>query len=104
MYFCKLEVVEVREGESGRVDVNYYMLETSSCTAEGGEDDLSEENLVKAFMKAGQLTPIDTYSLAHGEFCKIFGEQYSTDWCAWVHNIFGHPKSFLVQTMVLILE
>ncbi|GFR84683.1 mediator of RNA polymerase II transcription subunit 14 [Elysia marginata] len=65
-------VVEVREGEHRRVEVNYYMLETTSCTADGGDDDLSEDNLVKAFMKAGQLTPIDTYSLAHGEFCKIF--------------------------------
>ncbi|RUS87452.1 hypothetical protein EGW08_004768 [Elysia chlorotica] len=65
-------VVEVREGEQRRVDINYYMLETSSCTADGGDDELTEDNLVKAFMKAGQLTPIDTYSLAHGEFCKIF--------------------------------
>ena len=27
---------------------------------------------MKGFMKAGQMTPIDTYSLVHGEFCKIF--------------------------------
>ena len=66
--------MEVREGEQRRVDINYYMLETSSCTADGGDDDLTEDNVVKAFMKAGQLTPIDTYSLAHGEFCKIFGK------------------------------
>ncbi|GFO03550.1 mediator of RNA polymerase ii transcription subunit 14 [Plakobranchus ocellatus] len=65
-------VVEVREGEHRRVDINYYMLETTSCTADGRDYDLTEDTLVKAFMKAGQLTPIDTYSLAHGEFCKIF--------------------------------
>ncbi|CAL1548016.1 unnamed protein product [Lymnaea stagnalis] len=65
-------VVEVRESEHRKVDVNYYMLETTQCTADGVEDDIGEETLVKAFMKAGQLTPIDTYSMAHGEFCKIF--------------------------------
>lgn len=63
----------MREAEHRRVDVNYYILETTQCTADGVEDDIGEEMLVKAFMKAGQLTPIDTYSLAHGEFCKIFG-------------------------------
>ena len=52
--------------------VNYYMLETTLCTADGVEDEINDE--VKAFMKAGQLTPIDTYSLVHGQSCKIFGE------------------------------
>ncbi|XP_005108274.1 mediator of RNA polymerase II transcription subunit 14 [Aplysia californica] len=65
-------VVEVREGEMRKVEVNYYMLETTMCTADGAEDEIGEDNLVKAFMKAGQLTPIDTYSMVHGEFCKIF--------------------------------
>ncbi|BFZ09810.1 hypothetical protein BsWGS_12849 [Bradybaena similaris] len=65
-------VVEVRETEFRKVDINYYLLETTQCTADGLEDDIGDEIPVKAFMKAGQLTPIDTYSTTHGEFCKIF--------------------------------
>ncbi|KAK0042754.1 mediator of RNA polymerase II transcription subunit 14 [Biomphalaria pfeifferi] len=65
-------VVEVKESEHRKVEVNYYMLETTQCTADGLEDDIGDEAPVKAFMKAGQLTPIDTYSLAHSQFCKIF--------------------------------
>lgn len=69
-----LQVVEVKESEHRKVEVNYYMLETTQCTADGLEDDIGDEAPVKAFMKAGQLTPIDTYSMAHSQFCKIFGE------------------------------
>ena len=67
-----LQVVELVEGDTA-VDYKYYLLDTTQCTAEGSELDLSEDPCPKLYLKAGRLTPLDVYSFLHGPYTKLYG-------------------------------
>ena len=67
-----LQVVELVEGDTA-VDYKYYLLDTTQCTAEGSELDLSEDPCPKLYLKAGRLTPLDVYSFLHGPYTNLYG-------------------------------
>ncbi|XP_062570330.1 mediator of RNA polymerase II transcription subunit 14-like isoform X3 [Saccostrea cucullata] len=67
-------VVELLEGDT-TVNYKYYLLDTTQCTVDGSEIDISDDPCSKLYLKAGRLIPLDVYSFIHGPFTKIYDEQ-----------------------------
>jgi hypothetical protein len=48
------------------------MLETTCCTADGTDDEITEDIGAKLYLRAGRLYPLDEFSFTHGPYTKIF--------------------------------
>ena len=68
-----LQVVNLVEDTPKTVSYFYYLLETFPCTADGREDDIAEDVGIKSYLRAGRFISIDSFSVTHGPFSKIFG-------------------------------
>ena len=50
------------------------MLETTPCTADGTDDEITDDGGAKLYLRAGRIYPLDDFSFTHGPFSKIFRE------------------------------
>ena len=73
-------VVALDESKNRKVDIKYYMLETTCCTADGTDDEITEDIGAKLYLRAGRLYPLDEFSFTHGPYTKIFQESDETDY------------------------
>ncbi|XP_064603828.1 mediator of RNA polymerase II transcription subunit 14-like [Liolophura sinensis] len=64
-------VVELEECVSRTVDYKYYLLGVTP-TAYSQEDDVTDDTGNKAFLRAGQLMPINPFSTTHGPHTKLY--------------------------------
>lgn len=67
-------VVELVEGDT-TVDYRYHLLDTTQCTSDGSEIDISEDPCPKLYLRAGRLIPLDVNSFIHGPYTKLYDEQ-----------------------------
>ncbi|KAK3096722.1 hypothetical protein FSP39_002661 [Pinctada imbricata] len=72
-------IVELLESECKNIKYKYYLLDTSPCTSDGSEDQITEEISAKLFLKAGRLMELDPFSFTHGPYTKIFDDPEETE-------------------------
>ncbi|XP_041355183.1 mediator of RNA polymerase II transcription subunit 14-like isoform X2 [Gigantopelta aegis] len=71
-------VVNLVEETPRTVSYFYYLLETFPCTADGKEDDIAEDVGVKSYYRAGRFISMDSFSVTHGPFSKIFDDDMAS--------------------------
>ncbi|XP_060079924.1 mediator of RNA polymerase II transcription subunit 14-like [Ylistrum balloti] len=72
-------VLSLREKKDRCVEFKYYLVETTACTADGTELDLSDDIGAKLFRSAGRLLPLDTFAFTHGPYSKVFDDEEETE-------------------------
>lgn len=73
-------IVALEESKNRKVDIKYYMIETTPCTADGTDDELAEDVGSKLYLRAGRLYPLDEFSFTHGPYTKIYPESEESDY------------------------
>ena len=70
------------DDEGGQVIHRYYLLATTSCTHCDHDDDATDSEAAKLFLRAGHMFPINVFSHTHGQHCKLFGNHVVDSYCS----------------------
>ena len=81
--FHYFQVVCAEDSPPRSVEMQYHLLETTPCPPEGMDVDGSDE-IIKPYLKAGRMLPLDTFSITNGPYTSIFSKLSLFLSCKWL--------------------